>query len=351
MEQKYQDNIKSFMEKAKFNNKYSDKIVGKTLLFSNIWSTLLAPILIGIGISHIYNLQEATLPSILFWILLAAFLFIHIATAYLVHQNNSKYSLYSQAIELEEKHDNELSKTRDELAKYIHAFKKVANLHSNQMSTLYITSCITDEAVGEINKTENDSMTFTEFMKKARKPIASIIKSLSLEREALFGYRSQGLYNIALYMYSSTEDHLFMMERDCDSRLPQRNRNWKAGHGHVGLAFLHKETKISHDITKSNELANNNSSDSDNSNYKSFISIPILSCSDDGDVNNGIKPLGVLVLTSADTNQFDQNRDLQFLTTISKYLAIYLASIDTCISHNTFILDDEAPQGEQNGES
>ncbi|QBG35593.1 GAF domain-containing protein [Litorilituus sediminis] len=345
MEEKYQDKLKSFMAKAKFNNKYSDKIVGRTLLFSNIWATLLAPILIGIGISHIYNLPENVLPNALFWILLTVFLLIHLATAYLVHQNNSKYSLYSQAVELEESHSNELTNTRDELAKYIHAFKKVAHLHSNQMSTLYLTACITDEGVGEINQVEDGTLTIKEFMDKAKEPIRAIIRTLCLEREALFGYRSQSLYNIALYMYNHEEDHLFMIERDCDSRLPQRNRDWKPGHGHVGLAFLHKQTKISGDITKSDELATNNTTESDKNNYKSFISLPILSCEDDGDVNNEIKPLGVLVLTSADESQFEQDRDLQFLTTISKFLAIYLASIESHYSHNNFKANDEIQEG------
>ena len=166
--------------------------------------------------------------------------------------------------------------------------------------------------------------------------------ALISERESLFKYVSESKYNIALYFYSEEEDCLGIAYRDCDSRLPQRNRSWKPGLGHVGLAFLHKTVKLCPDITKSNELLANQSS-GDAENYRSFLSMPIMKCDDDGEVNNGIKPLGVLVLTSALPEQFDENRDVPFMSMIVKLLAIYLSSADNYINRFGYIDTSEVP--------
>lgn len=343
MEQKYRDKLEVFMSNAKANNKYSDEIVGKTLLFSNIWSTLISPILIGLGISYLFGLSDSETVHIFFYLLAIIFLSVHLAAAYIVHQNNSKFSLYSQAIDLKDDYSAELADTRSELAQYKHTNKTLSNLYSNQMTSLFITSNITDQAVGNINKLEGreSPLTSEEFRRLTSPPLASIIRTLSLERELLFGYQSKSLFNICLYMYDDTPKHLYVLHRDCDSRLPQRNRKWTPGHGHVGLAFLHKQTKLCPDILKSNELSNNALENEDNRHYRSFISIPILRCDDNGDIDNGINALGVLVLTSSTENQFDENRDLQFLNTISKHLAIYLSALTTYIIHNP--IGDEPP--------
>jgi hypothetical protein len=336
MGHKYRAQLESFMEKAKYNNKYSDRIVGKALLFSNVWTSLISPVLIGLGISYLFGLESGKPPSFVFLALAAIFLLVHLAIAYLVHQNNSKYSLYSQAIDLEDSYSSELHTIRNDHSHLLQAYKTLSNLHSNQMTSLFISSYITDIAIGEINQKEDaaEKLEQEEITAMSSKQFSAIIRTLSMEREELFGYKSDSLYNICLYLYNNDSDSLEVVSRDCDNRLPQRNRSWKPGHGHVGLAFLHKEIKICPDITKSNELGSNAIEGEDNKHYRSFISIPILRCDDNGDVNNDKAALGVLVLTSSKADQFDEGRDLQFLSTISKYLAIYIATFLSYITHN-----------------
>lgn len=70
--------------------------------------------------------------------------------------------------------------------------------------------------------------------------------------------------------------------------------------------------------------------------------MPIMRCDDDGSVSNGLKPLGVLVLTSALPNQFDEHRDLPFMTMIVKLLAIYLSSADNYFTRFSYVSSKEA---------
>lgn len=329
-------NLKSFMSKARENNSYSDKIVSNVLLFSNVWATLIAPALIGMGISYLYSLSEGTTPPGAIWFLFAIFAVIHLAFSYLVHQNNSKFTLYSEAISLKEEYEKNMSDIRHELAVHKKGYKDLSNLFSNQITTLYIMSYVTDNAIGHINELEKSGETLTEdeLEKLIERDLFSMIRPIILEREALFNYNSSSLYNVALYAYDELGGTLEVLVRDCDNRLKRRNRAWKPGHGHVGLAFLHKEVKICPDITMSSELVKDADVREDETRYRSFISIPILRCEDDGNVDNGKLPFGVLVLTSADADQFVESRDLQFLSTIAKNLAIYLAAAETYRTHS-----------------
>ncbi|AWB66448.1 hypothetical protein C2869_08420 [Saccharobesus litoralis] len=336
------DNLQSFMKQAKANNLYSDRIVENVLLFSNIWTTLLAPILMGFGISYIWGLENVQNAEPFFYAFGLIFLLVHLTVAYVVHQNNSKFSLYSQAVELEQEYSSSLSELRSELARYKHGVKTLSKLYSNQLTSLYIISFTTDQAIGLFQKLDNsfNGVKEKDFWDTVREHLNSIMMPIVIEREALFDFKSEDLFNVALYFYNEDDDRLFVVSRECDSRLPQRNRQWKPGHGHVGLSFLHKEAKICPDITLSHELAKSAEDADDNRKYRSFISIPILRCDDNGDVNNGINPLGVIVLTSAKVEQFIEARDLQFLTIISKFLAIYLSSVDSFITHNDLHADE-----------
>ena len=214
-------------------------------------------------------------------------------------------------------------------------------------ASLSFSAHATDMAIGYLKRMEekNKKVKEDEFWDVFAGYLHPMLSPLVIEREVLFGFKSESKYNIALYFYDNEENCLGIVWRDCDSRLPQRNRKWKPGHGHVGLAFLHKEIKFCPDIRQSTELTPSYTQ-GDNENYRSFISIPILRCEDNGNVHNQLKPLGVLVLTSAQAHQFSKERDLQFLTIISKYLAIYLAAIDTFITHTELIDSTEQSRGE-----
>ncbi|OHU91856.1 MULTISPECIES: GAF domain-containing protein [Pseudoalteromonas] len=330
------------MKKAKSNNEQSEKLVSSILFFANVWTTLFAPALIGVGVSYYYGLKEDEPLSIIFWVALVIVSIIHLAVAYIQHINNRKYTLYSEAVSIE----TEVEKLRHELATYKHGYKEFSYLCSNQMTTIFCLANYIDSAVGELNHFEamGQSLSKDQFDALLKGKLEAIIRLISIEKEALFSYSSDSLYNIALYNYDFNSKKLKVLVRDCDNRLQKRNREWSPGHGHVGLAFLHKRIKICPDITLSNELMNYSDSDTDNSRYRSFFSIPILRCDDDGKAENGKLPFGVLVLTSAKAEQFREDRDLQFLSTIVKFLAIYLAAAEAFKTHN---LNDVGEKDEQ----
>jgi len=331
--------FEDFIKKAKKNNKISDDIINKVLFFSNIWTTFFAPVLIGIGISYLYTLGKEEKISWVFWVLLLVFGIVHVTVAFFQQLNSRKYSLVSEVLELE----SEIKKTRDNLAKHLLALKDVSNLHANQTTTIYCLANIVDSAVGELHEMElsETASSVEKFDEVIKSRYEQMIRLLSLEREALFGYTSESLYNIALYHYDKSDEKLKVLVRDCDNRLQKRNREWSHGHGHVGLAFLHKRIKICPDITKSNELMNYSDAPSGDTKYKSFFSIPILRCKDNGEVGNGELPFGVLVFTSATSEQFKDIRDLQFLNVVVKFFAIYLAAVEAFLTHNGNLIEGD----------
>ncbi|MBB1391761.1 GAF domain-containing protein [Shewanella sp. SG44-6] len=336
------ERLKHFLSVAKNNNHLSDHVISKSTFFSNTWVTLVAPVLIGFGVNYYFSIKEENVVPFFIWLMSFVFLFVHIFASYVLHKNSSKYSLYSHAIEL----NDDFHALRDELAKYKWGYRELSNLHSTQISVLRMVTHATDAAVGQFDLAtqkalDKELLQENDFWEMFGQHLSAIMYPLILEREELFKYISESKYNIALYFYNDDEDFLGIVHRDCDSRLPQRNRRWKPGIGHVGLAFLHKAVKLCPDITKSSELiTNQHNGDSDN--YKSFLSMPIMKCDDDGNVDNGIKPLGVLVLTSALPEQFDEQRDLPFMTMIVKLLAIYLSSADNYITRFGYIDTQES---------
>ncbi|ALS32739.1 hypothetical protein PTRA_a1541 [Pseudoalteromonas translucida KMM 520] len=330
---------------AKKNNNITEKIVERTVTFSQVWFTLIAPIIIGVAATYFTSDKKDDLGGLviaLICIVIVGFIIVHIFLSYISHEYSKKESLYAEIVDMKHQKDQEVGKLRSELAQNKLGLRRITDLYSNQISSLYLSAHATDIAIGDLKKMEIDDKNVTEddFWNKVTTSLSPILQPLIIERESLFGFKSEGKYNVALYFYDADDDDLGIVWRDCDSRLPQRNRNWKPGHGHVGLAFLHKEAKFCPDITMSSEL-NPSYTSSDGSNYRSFISIPILRCDDNGEMlENDMKPLGVLVLTSAKPEQFIKERDLRFLTIISKHLAIYLSSVETFLSHNVLIEND-----------
>lgn len=340
-----EEQLNKLADSAKNNNDITEKIVERSVTFSQVWFTLVAPVVIGVSATLLTTEssdEAGNLAKVLLYTGGICFILIHFFLTYVSHQYSKKESLYAGIVEMKRKKEEEVSELRSALAQTKSALRKIADLYSNQISSVYLSAHATDVAIGELKRLEDreESTNENDFWRQLKTSLSPILQPLVIEREALFGFKSEGKYNIALYFYDPDNKDLSIVWRDCDSRLPQRNRSWKEGHGHVGLAFLHKETKICPDITTSNEL-NPSNTPSDSSNYRSFISIPILRCDDDGGIENNIKPLGVLVLTSAQSDQFIKERDLQFLTIISKHLAIYLSAVATFLSHNTLIENKE----------
>ncbi|MGS0725003.1 hypothetical protein ACVBKF_02355 [Shewanella sp. 0m-11] len=331
------ERLKRFLVAAKANNHLSDKVITKSTYFSNSWVTFFAPILIGFGVNYFFSLDKLGSAPVFIWLTCGIFFVVHIFASYVLHQNSSKLSLYSQALEI----NDDLLSLRSDLARYKWAFRDLDKLKSTQISALRMATHSTDTAVGEIDiltqqTLQGKKVKDEEFWGLMDQHLAAIMYPLISEREALFKYESESRYNIALYFYSEEQNSLNIVFRDCDSRLPQTNRKWKPGLGHVGLAFLHKAVKLCPDMTKSSEL-NSLQANGDAENYKSFLSMPIMKCNDDGTIDNGIKPLGVVVLTSALAEQFEENRDIPFMSMIVKLLAIFLSSADNYLNRFDYI--------------
>lgn len=168
------------------------------------------------------------------------------------------------------------------------------------------------------NSNLNDAL--SELVEDTEKQLIWPLASL---RDELFGYKSDALYNVALYRYSEKDKQLCCSARFCDDRIPRKDRSWKPGHGHVGLAFIQGEIKFCNDVESSSELKTERLDGKIV--YRSFVSVPITSVDKDRESH------GVLVLTSRHANQFDIDKDQIFLLLISKQISLYYTVVESLI--------------------
>lgn len=301
----------------KKNRHINAKFASHFISAFNVWNTLLAPVLIGLGVSYLFQYKDdVSKINNLFFILCFVLIIIHLAFAigfnYLDKRSDTSVELAEVSINYNGLvSDIETIKERTHISNELSATQKLVIY----LATLKVNSHIRDV----LNKKKENTFSEDELEKFVNEFIETIIKYLSKNRETLFGYESKSRYNIALYIYDPNEEQLVVQARHCDDRIDRKDRPWKAGFGHVGLTYLHKELKICPDIHKSSELKITNSSDKIN--YCSFISVPILTYHEDSTENDC---LGVLVLTSALPEQFSLARDKDFLQNISSLIAIYI---------------------------
>jgi GAF domain-containing protein len=149
--------------------------------------------------------------------------------------------------------------------------------------------------------------------------ISDVLTSVTDLREEIFGFKG-AKYNLSVYLYSPKKSRLVPFFRNMDDRLARNDREWQPGIGHVGFCFLHQETIISEDISKSPELARDNAR-GDEATYRSMCSTPIFSLSNDPSVS---EVRGVFVVTSSAPNQFSQEVHLAFMETLATVLAIVI---------------------------
>lgn len=283
----------------------------------NVWNTLLAPVLIGLGVSYLFQYKEdISKINNIFFLLGFALIIVHLSFAigfnYLDKRSDTSTELA------------EVSNSYNDLVSDIDTIKermRISNeLSATQKLVIYLATLKVNSHIRDVlNKKKDNTFTEDDLDVFVNEFIETIIKYLSKNRETLFGYKSQSRYNIALYIYDPDVEQLVVAARHCDDRIDRKDRPWKSGFGHVGLTYLHKELKICPDINKSSELKITDSSDKIN--YCSFISVPILTYHEDDTENDC---LGVLVLTSALPEQFSLSRDKDFLQNISSLIAIYI---------------------------
>ncbi|WP_409161594.1 GAF domain-containing protein [Pectobacterium sp. B2J-2] len=327
------DNIHKIIKRNQFKNaKFSNYFVG----FFSIWNAFIIPVILGVGISYLFQFQGKLneIPNyyIAFYVLIFIIhIIISFSFLYLDRREDTSFHLESVINEyndLANKFNNLTTRSLNQI-----------ELHQTQKAVIHFTTLLIKDKLSIMaEKAQSQNLTHENVTTDTRAFFKTVLGFLSSKREVLFGYKSESKFNIALYLYDSSSDLLTVKARLCDDRLQKRNRSWKSGFGHVGLTHLHKEIKICPDITKSSELKSDD--DNDNINYRSFLSVPIMS----PDKTPADECIGVLVLTSADANQFKIDRDGDFLLTFSYLLTIYVDSMVKIYTHEAIEEQPDEPE-------
>lgn len=305
-------------ESAAQNDKINADIIDTINTFSTIWMTLVAPILVGMFISHYFSMQDGESLSTALKIFATVFIVIHAWLSFLQIKSKKRNHTHVEVSDLYDKYNKQVAiynKLREN-------YDYQTGLNISQRTVLYLISSELDKAIGELSKhiSESPIPLVDGETALSEKHLNDLLWPLVVDKGNLFNYNESSLYNLALYVYDIESDKLNVKTRFHDERIAIQNRSWSPGMGHVGMAFLHKEIKCCPDIDLSTELRSK--SEHDHKTYRSFISVPIIACEDNEHTET--KPHGVLVLTSANVKQFELQRDQMFLLTVSKLLSIYL---------------------------
>ncbi|PSW57085.1 GAF domain-containing protein [Photobacterium leiognathi] len=331
-------------ELASENDKANSDITEYLGTFSAIWMTLIAPIIVGIFISHWFSLPKGETIKPVVIVFAAIFTIVHLFLSYLEIKSKKRNHTHGEVTIVYDKYNEQVStynRLRD-------VYDYNCSLNISQKTATYLVSNELDKAVGELSKYLSSSPLPLVDSEEVllEKHLNDLLWPLIVDKGSLFDYEESSLYNIALYVYNDESDKLDVKMRFHDERIRIQNRSWSPGMGHVGMAFLHKEIKCCPDIEQSTELSSK--SEHDYKTYRSFISVPIIACEDNESTE--ARPHGVLVLTSAKENQFELQRDQMFLLTISKLFSIYLDKYEhtkkmiSLLNHN----EKREPENEKN---
>lgn len=168
-------------------------------------------------------------------------------------------------------------------------------------------------------------------LEEAKNNLDYILKPLiELRSEVLGFWNGEARYNFCVYLYDEDKELLEIFYRQCDDRIPRRDRTWKPGFGHVGMCYLRKKTIISQDIWVSEEFWQNGY-ESDKDNYRSLASTPIID-----KVEN---VLGVFSVTSSITNQLSESQHGTMLDLYSSILTLYFQYINISMSVKEDVVD------------
>lgn len=299
-----------FKKTNKDNKNAENKVLSLGIFFANMWMTLAAPITIGLFASKLFTKEELTTIE---YTLFSIALIIHILFTCIIFIAGSRKSTTMIVDEII--HENENFKSE-----IIPKAEDIYRISKTQQSVTYLMTLELESLIDDVRSRPKD-YTFNQGLKDWESGLNRILWHLVQHRTDLFGYERNAYYNFALYLYVEESDELTIKWRKHDDRLTVSNRSWQPGFGHVGLAFIQGEAKICKDITKSTELSDSATLESDKVKYRSFISVPI---KDSCKMINGDKPLGVLVFTSNQVEQFSWERDKIFTLTVAKILSMYI---------------------------
>lgn len=302
--------LKKIIKNNSKNRSIEGRVFYFSVMFSNFWMTLISPVIIGAFISKYFATGELSKFTLGETVLFSLSAFLHLVFTSVLLSSSTRKSV-TQEVE-------KLIKQNKIFRKIV--IPKASQMYQNlkfQQTVSYISTLELENLIDEINDSNNTDCTSARVSADLGKILSPLVKY----RAELFGYSSTALYNFALYLYNESTAQLELKWRSHDDRLVTTGRSWKPGFGHVGLTYILDEIKICHDITRSTELSVSSSTIGDEHKYKSFLSMPI---KDSAKLSSGSKPLGVLVFTSNESNQFSLERDKMLGLTIAKLLSIYL---------------------------
>jgi len=150
---------------------------------------------------------------------------------------------------------------------------------------------------------------------KAKLVDAVLLDALVSFREELFGFRGEDRFNFAVYRREGEELRVFA--RRAHHLIKRRDRVWKMGEGHVGLAAKRGDVLVAKNLSQTPQWAGQ---PGDAENYISAVAAPIK------DVRNLTgSPIGVFVVTSSRQDQFREL--LQAEVSMCESIASVLAAI------------------------
>lgn len=292
------------------NKQIENKVFTIGVFFANTWMTLAAPLAIGLFASKLFAKENFTQTEYTLFGIALAMHAILAGIIFIAGNRKSTTLAIDQIISENEKFKNEI----------IPKARSIFEVSKTQQIVTYLMTLELESTIDAVKQRPED-YPLSQRLKDWELGLKRILWHLVEHRTDLFGYKSDAYYNFALYMYNEISDDLTIIWRNHDNRLTVSNRRWRPGFGHVGLAFIQSEAKICQDITKSTELSDGATTEPDDMKYRSFISVPI---KDSCELNNGDKPLGVLVFTSNHVGQFSWERDKIFTLTVAKILSMYI---------------------------
>lgn len=140
-----------------------------------------------------------------------------------------------------------------------------------------------------------------------------VLTPWGLNRTPIFWFfEGTALYNVAVYL--EVDGRLHVAQRLHDDRLTINNRAWRPGDGLVGICFIRGENQFHTHIAGNapDILRTTQPQPGDSASYNSYLASPLTV---DG------KILGVVVVTSSASNQFDEDLHIPIIDLLGRLLS------------------------------
>lgn len=311
---------------------------------ASFWNALILPILIAVFVTYLLGVKDFSSLKPIHWVLICisglAVIGVHIFVSIIMVRSSATDTLlpeYTQTI-------RQLNEIEAEFEKLDTQYKTDSQTFKSQSHAMKVTSEALSYAIGSVRNQEAKGQVVTE--DSMDQMISSLLWPLVVLREQLFDFKQGALWSIALYV-PNTDGILVPKWRMNDNRIPVQNRPWAPGFGVVGLSYLHKKVKYFSGDVEDQSFSVTKPSDIES--YKSIIAIPIIPCEDKSS-NEDHLPVGVLVLTSDRTKQFNLDRDAMFLQTHANLVAILIEKYKTYSEHTTNSDAQEISSSDKEGE-